>query len=86
MFIVNIVFSVLFPTTDMGTDVYLAHHTVNYIGANNVLRGCRHCFHKSEKDIFGKQENGCTTCFSFVPTHSWDNDNETQYTYQFSTF
>ena len=66
MFFVHIISSVVFPTTDMGTDIYFAHHTVNFIGGNLVLAGCRSCFHKGAKDILGKQENGCTTCFTYV--------------------
>jgi hypothetical protein len=70
MFIVSMVFSVLFPTTDVGSDLYLAHQTINFIGDNQVLLGCRTCFHKNEKDIFGKYKNGCRTCLKSVADFS----------------
>ena len=97
MFITNIFFSVLVPTTDMGSDIYLSHQTVNFIGDKKVLQVCRACFHKDGKDMLENQDKGCTTCFAFLPqgvvnnNGSWfsNNDfkysNENEFLYQFSS-
>ena len=90
MFIVNFLFSVLFPTTDVGSDVYLAHQTLHFVGDNLVLQGCRSCFHNDESYIVDGQKNGCTTCFTFVPTYrlnefDYPENNDTQYLFSFGT-
>ena len=74
MFIMNIIFSVLFPTTDISSDIYLSHQTVNFIGDNEVLRGCRTCFHKDKRDMLENRNKGCNTCFLFLPKFVVNND------------
>ena len=74
MFIMSMFFSVMFPTTDIGSDIYLSHQTLNFVGDNNVLQGCRTCFYKNEKEMLKNQEKGCETCFSFQPISARNND------------
>ena len=47
----------------MGSDIYLSYNTVNFVGHDRTLQGCRACFNKYNDDTFYKQEGGCTTCF-----------------------
>lgn len=84
MFIMSVIFSVIFPSTDVGSDVYLAHQTVNFIGDNYLLQGCLNCFHKDEKDIIEKKENGCTTCFTFLQLDEYSTDEE-EYLFSYGT-
>ena len=95
MFIMSVIFSIGFPTTDYGSDIYLAYQTINFFGDNQVLQGCRICFHKDAKDMLERHEERCVTCVSFLPFYDTNNDGatnpslfkpgETLYTFSFAS-
>ena len=74
MLIMSTIFSVILPTIDIGSDIYLSHQTLNFIGGKQVLQQCRACFHKDKKDMLENYENGCATCFRFLPNYAGNND------------
>ena len=83
MFIMSMLLSVMFPTTDIGSDLYLSHQTLKFTGDNKVLQGCRSCFYKNEKEMLKNQEKGCETCFSFRPIEAVNNDGSASHKYNF---
>ena len=66
-FVMCILFNLLLPTGDVGSDIKLMIKTLTFDLAHSLeMEGCKSCFHKSEKDVYYPEENlsgnECKTC------------------------
>ena len=62
--LISVVFSVLLPTGDQGSDLYLWYTTINFLGDGETLFGCKACFRKNRHELYEKENNSCSVCFS----------------------
>ena len=72
IFATCILFNIILPTSDVGTDLDLMYKTVNFnIGDSLELDGCKFCYRKTEKDVYhptkDRAKNHCKTCI-YDPT------------------
>ena len=52
-FVMCILFNVLLPTGDIGSDMYLMRNTLMFnLGRSVELSGCKACYYKSEDDVY----------------------------------
>ena len=79
-FAMSIIFGILLPTFDVGTDFWSMANTLNFYGDGLFLAGCRSCFGKSIEDLkwnnynkdsnnnennkYMKEERKCQVCIS----------------------
>ena len=62
-FAMNIMFNIILPTVDIGSDVYLLHNTLTFnLGDSLEMAGCRACFGKTDDDVYKRLVTSCTTC------------------------
>lgn len=51
-FVMCILFNIILPTGDVGSDIYLMYQTLTFdLGESVEITGCKSCYHKSEKDV-----------------------------------
>ena len=67
-FVMCILFNILLPTGDIGSDLNLMHQTLSFnLGDSIELEGCKSCYFKLENDIYNTKKdisrNECKTCF-----------------------
>ena len=92
IFAIKIIFNVIFPTADVGSDLYLSYNTITFAGHSRTLVGCRACYDKRPNELYEISEPGCKTCFQMKDYETADSDgakvsteNQTFYTYDFGT-
>ena len=73
-FLIIIVFSILLPSGDQGSDIYFWYSTVNFVGNGEMLFGCRDCFRMIRSDIYEKDGVLYRSCFS-TPNFVYSNSN-----------
>ena len=66
-FIMCILFNIILPTGDIGSDIKLMYLTLNFDLGNSVeLEGCRACYHKTSEDVYRLRndvtKNECNVC------------------------
>ena len=67
IFATCILFNIILPTSDVGTDLDLMYQTVSFnMGDSLELDGCKFCYRKTEKDVYhptkDRAKNHCKTC------------------------
>ena len=66
-FVMCILFNIILPSGDVGSDLNLMYQTLNFdLGDSLELEGCKSCYHKTEKDVYYSEKeltsNECKTC------------------------
>ena len=62
-FITNLLFGIILPTGDTGSDIYLMHEAMNFkLGSQNTMAGCRACYGKSKEEVYTDVVGECTVC------------------------
>ena len=58
IFVTCILFNIILPTMDVGTDFDLMVQTLTFnLGDSLELEGCKSCYHKNEKDVYYPEKN-----------------------------
>ena len=70
-FVMCILFNILLPTGDIGSDLNLMHQTLSFnLGDSIELEGCKSCYFKLESDMYNPKKDlpkkECKTCFHTV--------------------
>ena len=61
-FTTSIVFFVILPSLDIGSDIYLMFTTLTFAGNSLFLSGCRSCYFKTIDEVYNVRNGRCTTC------------------------
>ena len=66
-FVMCILFNILLPTGDVGSDLNLLYQTYTFnLGDSFELEGCKSCYHKSDKEVYHPEKdltsNKCKIC------------------------
>ena len=66
-FVMCILFNIILPSGDVGSDIKLMHQALTFdLGDSLLLEGCMVCYHKTEKEIYYPDtdlaENNCNVC------------------------
>ena len=66
-FVTCLLFNIILPTLDVGTDLDLMYQTLNFnLGESLELDGCKYCYHRNEKEVYhpttNLTNNDCITC------------------------
>ena len=67
IFVMCILFNIILPTMDVGTDLDLMTKTVSFnMGDSLELEGCKSCYRKNEKEVYYHEKrletNDCKLC------------------------
>ena len=88
IFLIAIVSSILLPSGDQISDIYLWYNTVNFYGNGRELFGCRACFRRERSDLHEEENRSCKMCF-YSPMKAYSTSNgyqvdefESKYYYQ----
>ena len=66
-FVMCILFNIILPSGDVGSDINLMYQTLNLdLGDFLELEACKSCYHKTEQDVYYSEReltsNECKTC------------------------
>ena len=66
-FVMCILFNIILPSGDVGSDIKLMHQALTFdLGDSLLLEGCMMCYHKTEKEVYypdiNLADNKCNAC------------------------
>ena len=66
-FVMCILFNILLPTGDVGSDLNLMYQTLTFnLGSSFELEGCKSCYYKTDKEVYNPEKdlasNECKIC------------------------